>query len=203
MERIIDDPPPRAITAPSAPTSLRNGLPCDSPKRRGENGYCGTDLADPHHRYISNFSSSNVPYRGGIPAVTGLLGNQTNMLFLGVVGVAPMVKAGKLRAIAATGKQRSSMFPNVPTLAKSGFPDWNTGTWYGVLVPAKTPPAVIAILNKQINDALNQPDVRKQLAAVGLEPVGTTADQFSSLIKAGTARWQKVVEKNPELLIED
>jgi tripartite-type tricarboxylate transporter receptor subunit TctC len=145
----------------------------------------------------------DVPYRGGIPAVSGLMGNQTSMLFLGVVGVAPLVKAGKLRAIAATGKTRSAMFPNVPTLAESGFPDWNTGTWYGVMVPANTPAAIVATLNKHINDALKQPDVRKKLITVGLEPVGTTPGQFTSLIKADIARWQKVVEKNPDLLIKD
>lgn len=145
----------------------------------------------------------DVPYRGGIPAVTGLMGNQTTMLFLGVVGVAPLVKAGKLRAIAATGKQRSRLFPNVPTMAESGFPDWNTGTWYGVLVPAKTPPDVIALLNKQINDALNQPDVRAKLAKIGLEPVGSTPEQFSTLIKSDIARWRKLVEQHPELKLED
>lgn len=144
-----------------------------------------------------------VPYRGGVPAVMALAGKETNMLFLGVVGVAPMVKSGKLRAIAATGQKRSSMFPDVPTMAESGFPDWNTGTWYGVMVPAKTPPAIVAILSKQVNDALKQPDVRNKLAAIGLEPMGTSADQFSSLIKTDIARWQKVVEKHPELKLNE
>lgn len=145
----------------------------------------------------------DVPYRGGIPALTGLLGNQTHLLFLGTVGVAPMVKAGKLRAIASTGEKRSPMFPNVPTLAESGFPGWKTGTWYGVMVPANTPAEIVATLNKQINDALNQPDIRKKLASIGLEPVETTPAQFSSLIKADIARWKQVVARNPDLLIQD
>ncbi|SAL49888.1 Tripartite tricarboxylate transporter family receptor [Caballeronia sordidicola] len=152
--------------------------------------YAGIDMLD-------------VPYRGGIPAVTGLMGNQTNMLFLGVVGVAPLVKAGKLRAIAATGKSRARQFPDVPTMAESGFPDWDTGTWYGVLVPAKTPPAIVALLNKQINDALRQPDVRTKLAKIGLEPRGGTPEQFSSLIRSDMARWQQLVLKNPQLRSED
>lgn len=145
----------------------------------------------------------HVPYKGGVPAVTALMGNEIDTLFLGTVALAPLVKTGKLRPIAVTGKTRSPMFPDVPTLAESGFPDWDTGTWYGVLVPAKTPPAIVATLNKHINDAIRQPDIRDKLAATGIEPKATTADQFSSLMKTDIARWQKVVEKMPQLKINE
>ena len=142
-----------------------------------------------------------VPYRGGVPAVMALIGNQVNTLFLGVVALAPQIAANKLRPIAVTSKTRLARFPNVPTMAESGFPDWDTGTWYGVLVPAKTPPAIVALLNKQINDALKQPEVRNKLSAAGIEPQATTAEQFSSLMKSDLAHWQKVVKKLPQLKI--
>ncbi|MFC4274854.1 Bug family tripartite tricarboxylate transporter substrate binding protein [Achromobacter aloeverae] len=141
----------------------------------------------------------HVPYRGGIPAVTAVMSKEVDMLFLGVVAIAPQVTAGKLRAIASTGKSRVAMFPNVPTMAESGFPDWDTGIWYGVVVPAGTPPAVIATLNKNINEALKDPDVRSKLATVGIEPRGTTPEQFSTLMKNDIDRWQKLVQKLPQL----
>jgi len=143
-----------------------------------------------------------VPYRGGVPAVMALIGKQIDTLFLGVVALAPQIEAGKLRPIAVTSKARLPRFPDVPTMAESGFPDWDTGTWYGVLVPAKTPPAIVATLNKHINDALELPAIRDQLTAAGIEPKATTAEQFSALMKADLAHWQKVVEKLPELKID-
>lgn len=141
----------------------------------------------------------HVPYRGGVPAVTAVMSNEVNMLFLGVVAVAPQIEAGKLRPIATTGKTRLPMFPDVPTMAESGFPDWDTGTWYGVVVPAETPPAVVATLNKHINDALKLPEIREKLAGIGIEPKGSTSEQFSSLMKDDIARWKKVVQKLPQL----
>ncbi len=143
-----------------------------------------------------------VPYRGGVPAVMALIGKQIDTLFLGVVALAPQIEAGKLRPIAVTSKARLPRFPDVPTMAESGFPDWDTGTWYGVLVPAKTPPAIVATLNKHINDALELPAIRDQLTAAGIEPKATTAEQFSALMKTDLAHWQKVVEKLPELKID-
>jgi tripartite-type tricarboxylate transporter receptor subunit TctC len=145
----------------------------------------------------------HVPYKGGIPAVTALIGNEINLLFLGTVGLAPQIRAGKLRAIAITSKKRSPLFPNVPTMIESGFPGFETGIWYGLMVPAKTPPAVIAKLNKRVNDALKQPDVRQRLVTAGIDPLGTTPAQFETVIKDDIARWQKLVEQSPQLRIED
>ncbi|OZI34224.1 hypothetical protein CAL29_11815 [Bordetella genomosp. 10] len=145
----------------------------------------------------------HVPYRGGVPAVTAVMGKEVDMLFLGVVAVAPQVEAGKLRAIATTGKSRLARFPNVPTMAESGFPGWDTGIWYGVVVPAGTPPAVVATLNKRINEAIEEPEIRNKLATVGIEPGGSTPEQFSALMKADIERWKKLVEKLPQLKTAD
>lgn len=145
----------------------------------------------------------HVPYRGGIPAVTALLGHEIHSLFLGVVGLAPHVRSGKLRALALTSRERSPMFPNVPTMIESGLGGYDTGIWYGVLVPARTPPAVIATLNKHVNDALKLPDVREKLIGAGIDPLGTTPAQFATALKEDIARWQKVVEKSPHLKIDE
>jgi tripartite-type tricarboxylate transporter receptor subunit TctC len=141
----------------------------------------------------------HVPYKGGVPAVTALMAGEIDTLFLGVVALAPSVQAGRLRAIATTGKTRSPRFPNVPTMIESGFPDWDTGIWYGVVVPAKTPPAVVALLNKQVNDALREPDIRNKLSAIGIDPMASTPEQFTSLMKSDIARWKKLVQRLPQL----
>lgn len=145
----------------------------------------------------------HVPYRGGVPAVTAVMANEVDMLFLGVVALAPQVSAGKLRAIASTGKSRVRMFPDVPSMAEQGFPDWDTGTWYGVVVPAGTPAAVVELLNKHINDALKRPEIRNKLEEIGIEPMGSSSEQFASLMKDDVARWKKMVEKLPQLKSND
>ncbi|WP_158219291.1 MULTISPECIES: tripartite tricarboxylate transporter substrate binding protein [unclassified Achromobacter] len=145
----------------------------------------------------------HVPYRGGVPAVTAVISKEIDMLFLGVVAVAPHISSGKLRAIATTGKNRIPMLKDVPTMAEQGFRDWDTGIWYGVVVPAGTPPAVIATLNKAINEALKDEDVRHKLATVGIEPAGTTPEQFTALMNSDIARWKKIVEKLPQLKSND
>ncbi|ALM83625.1 tripartite tricarboxylate transporter substrate binding protein [Bordetella sp. N] len=145
----------------------------------------------------------HVPYRGGVPAVTAVISKEVDMLFLGVVAVAPHVSSGKLRAIATTGKERIAMMPNVPTMAEQGFKDWDTGIWYGVVVPAGTPPTVIATLNKAINEALKDSDVRHKLATVGIEPKASTPEQFSKTMTDDIARWKKIVDKLPQLKSND
>src|SRR5690606_33163821 len=88
-----------------------------------------------------------VPYRGGVPAVMAVIGKEVDSLFLGVVALAPHIEAGKLRPLAVTSPARLPRFPDVPTMAESGFPNWSTDTWYGLLVPAGTPSDIVATLN--------------------------------------------------------
>lgn len=154
-------------------------------------------------KFLGGIDLLHVPYKGGIPAVTALIGGEIDSLFLGVVGLGPQVKAGKLRAIAYTGTKRSPLFPDVPTMAESGFPGWDTGIWYGAVVPAKTPPEIVALLNKHIVEALKSPDVRQKLAAIGIDPIGSTPAQFSTVMKNDIARWKKLVERDPKLKSDD
>ncbi len=145
----------------------------------------------------------HVPYKGGAPAVTALLASEIDLLLLGPVALTQQIKGGKLRPIAITGKKRSSLLPDVPTMIESGFAGWDTGIWYGMLVPAKTPPEIVVMLTKHMNDALKQSDVREQLINAGIEPLGTTGAQFTALIKEDIVRWQKVVEKSPNLKLDE
>ena len=111
-----------------------------------------------------------------------------------VITVAPLVKAGRLRALAVTTRERSQILPDVPTLAEQGYPDIDVGAWLGVLVSAKTPPAVVARLNEALNAALADPDVKQQLAQQGGIVQGGTPAEFDGFIRSEKVRWEKIIK---------
>ena len=135
----------------------------------------------------------HVPYKGIAPAMTDLLSGEVQLMFGTIVALVPHIQARKLRALAVTSKKRSALVPEVPTLAESGLPDYEAGSWYGILAPAGTPREVIERLHGAIVKALKQPDVSKRLAAEGAEPIGSTPEEFAAHIKAEIARVGSVV----------
>ena len=135
----------------------------------------------------------HVPYKGSGQAVIDLLGGQVQAMFSGMSSVMQHIKAGKLRALAVTGAQRSPAVPDVPTIAESGFPGFAATAWYGVLATARTPQSVVNRLHDEIVRALALPEVRERLNNVGFELVGSTPDEFAAFIKSEIAKWTKVV----------
>jgi tripartite-type tricarboxylate transporter receptor subunit TctC len=136
----------------------------------------------------------HVPYTGLGPAIAALLGGQIQLLFADVGLVAPHIKAGKLKAIAYTGADRTATFPQLPTMIQAGMPGFVAGSWYGILAPAGTPRAVVDKLNQVIVKDIKQPDMQKQFAAQGLDPVTiSTPQQFTDMIKSDIARWSEVI----------
>jgi tripartite-type tricarboxylate transporter receptor subunit TctC len=136
-----------------------------------------------------------VPYRGAAQAVTDLLGGQVDALFGDVPTVITQVKAGKLRALAATSQERSEIFPDVPTFLEQGFADTVGNQWAGVLAPAATPPAIIAKLNAALTGALTDPEVRGKLAHAGVTPSPGTPEDFGRYLHGEIARWGKVIRE--------
>ena len=124
-----------------------------------------------------------------------LTAGRTALTITGVPPLAPHVQAGKLRAIAAGSEKRLAMFPQVPTIAESGYPQYEVTTWYGPLVPAKTPREVILRINGELNKSLQRPDVRERLAAEGAEPLGSTPEQFGAYIQKEIDRWARVIRE--------
>ena len=159
----------------------------------------GSEMDAELFKSLTDINLLHVPYRGGTPAVTGLMGNETQMMFLSLPALVPQVRAGRLRAIAVTTPARSPLFPQTPTMTEAGVTGYSTASWYGLLVPAKTSPAIVAKLNQQINAALKMPDVREKLAAIGVDAAGTTTEYFTDYMKKDIARWQQVVAKSPQL----
>lgn len=135
----------------------------------------------------------DVPYKGGPPALTDLLGGRVTFVFTALPVALPLVEANKLRALAVTGAQRSPAAPDVPTI-KEFLPGYEAAGWWGVLVPAGTPKRIINKLNAQIVKILNMPDVKNYYARQGLEPVSTTPEEFAAYIKAEIAKWAVVIK---------
>jgi tripartite-type tricarboxylate transporter receptor subunit TctC len=136
----------------------------------------------------------HVPYRGAAPAINDLLCQQVQMTFLDLPVVLPHIKAGTLRPIALGAPQRAPTAPDVPTTAEVGMPDLLIENWYGMIAPAKTPPAIIAALNRIANEAMADPSVKQKLADQGLTVAGDTPEHFRGFIEAETGKWAKVIK---------
>jgi tripartite-type tricarboxylate transporter receptor subunit TctC len=138
----------------------------------------------------------HVPYRGGTPAITDLVAGQLQMVVEGVPLVSPLVRAGKLRALAVTSSKRSQVLPDVPTAAESGFPDFVVTAWYGIVVPEGTPDAVVQRLNAAANQALADPDLRAKLAQQGSDAAGGAPADFGKFLEQEVGRWGDAVRKS-------
>ena len=138
----------------------------------------------------------HVPYPGSGQAVTSMLAGDTQMAVLPAASVMPHVRAGKLKALAVATAKRSTVLPELPTLAESGLQDIQGDAWMGFIAPAGTPVAIMARLQKDIAQIVNSDDVRKKLQTMVMEPVGGTAAEFRATLEADLARWRPVIQKN-------
>ena len=151
-------------------------------------------LACELYKSVTGAQIVHVPYKGLAPAITDLLGGNVQVLFADIGLIAPHVKAGTLRALAVTGTQRTPALPEVPTMIEAGVPGYTAGTWYGVLAPAGTPPAIVKRLNTDIVKALASPDLRAQFADQAVVAAGGTPEEFAALIRADYDKWGKVIK---------
>ena len=134
----------------------------------------------------------HVPYKGAAPAVTDLLGGQTQMMFGPAVDILPLAQAGKLRALAVTSAKRSALAPDLPAVAET-VPGFEVVGWYGLAAPAGTPKDVVAKLNAEANRVLRSPELAAQFRQLGYEPIGDTPEQASARIKSDVALWTKII----------
>lgn len=146
-------------------------------------------------RTMAGVDIAHVPYKGSTAAHPDLIAGRTALMFDTVAAVAPQVKGNKLRALAVTTTRRSSVFPEVPTMAEAGVKGYDTSTWGGLLAPAGTPREVVAKLNAEVNKALASPEVREKLLAAGIEPAGGTPAQFGAFIQSEMQRWAEVAQR--------
>jgi tripartite-type tricarboxylate transporter receptor subunit TctC len=143
----------------------------------------------------ANVQVVHIPYKGGGPALVDLTGGHVDAMFATLPSAVALIKGGKLRALAVTGQSRSPALPDVPTAREAGLPGLVVTTWNGVLAPAGTPPAVVDRLAQALKQAVDDPDIRNKLAAVGAEPLYTPPRAFAAVIRDDYARWSSLIKK--------
>jgi tripartite-type tricarboxylate transporter receptor subunit TctC len=154
-----------------------------------------THLATELFATAGGFKYTHVPYRGAAPALTDLLGGQVQAFFADAPVLMPQIKGGKIRPLGAASGQRNPQLPDVPTLAEQGYRDTASDNWYGLLAPAKTPPAIVAKLNAAFTQAINDPVIKQKLIDSGAVPAPNTPDQFGQMLRDEIARWGKLVRE--------
>jgi len=137
----------------------------------------------------------HIPYKGQPEAVTALITGEVSMMPLTMALAKARIQAGQARALAVTTPKRSSTLPDLPTVAESGYPDYEVSTWFGYLAPAGTPPDIVARLNSEINAALKYPEVQKRLVALGAELDPGTPQDFAKFLEADMTRWARVIKQ--------
>jgi len=153
-----------------------------------------THLSMAYFQSVAGIKLLHVPYKGGGPAVRDAIAGNVQCVMAPIPTVFGHLKAGRLRGLALSGRNRSPVLPDMPTIAESGVPGYHFSTWYGVLVQAKTPKAVIARLNEAVVKSLGPGETRDKLQAAGLDPQSSTPEVFRKLIQSETAKWRKVIE---------
>jgi tripartite-type tricarboxylate transporter receptor subunit TctC len=151
-------------------------------------------LAGELFKTMTGVQMQHVPYKGSAPALADLMGGQTQVMFDNLPSAIAFVRSGKLRPIAVTTAKRSPELPELPTIAESGVPGFDASSWFGLLAPAGTPPAVVKRIDDALIKAMATTDLKKKIEAQGGEPVAETPAQFAAFIQSETAKWAKVVQ---------
>ncbi len=159
----------------------------------GSNGSAG-HLAGELFKVETGTDLVHIPYKGAAPAMQALLAGDTQLMFDNLASAMPQVKAGKLRALAVTTAKRSSLVPELPTMAEAGVPGFDIATWFGLLAPAGTPKDVIAKWNADVVKILDSPEMRQKLQAQGAEPTPMTPAQFAAFIAAELPKYARIVK---------
>ena len=143
----------------------------------------------------AGISLKHVPYKGGSPAITDVIGGQLDLVAVNMLEVAPQVKSGKLKIIAVMSAKRSPLFPEVPTIAESGFPGFEASVWYSLIAPAKTPASIVKTLHTHVEKALQSKEMVERLGSVGGEVSPGTTAQFTSYLNSERKRYEKLVRE--------
>jgi len=158
----------------------------------GTTGHLAAEL----FKTMAGVSYTIIPFKGGGPAALAMLSGETQFTFATALSVQGHIKSGKLRALAVTTAKRSPSFPDLPTVAEAGVPGFDAITWHGVVVPARTPQAVIARLNREFNKLLQTAEIRERLFALGSDIIGGEPKQLTEYMRVEIPRWAKVIKES-------
>jgi tripartite-type tricarboxylate transporter receptor subunit TctC len=146
-------------------------------------------------RLVAGIDLTHVPFKGSGPGATALIGGQVTMMFAGPLLFEPHIKSGRLRALAVADRKRSTVLPDIPTLAEAGFPGIETGTWYGFLAPKGTPAAVAQTFHETLVKVMAAPDMKSRLLAQGVDIVGAGPREFDNIVREEVDKWTKLVKR--------
>jgi tripartite-type tricarboxylate transporter receptor subunit TctC len=188
------------VTNPGSGWRTAGDLVQAAKAKPGAINYASPGVGTPHHLSMELFKATNaifvthVPYRGTAPAVTDLLGGQVELMFLPIHVALPHVKAGKLVALGIGSEKRHALLPQVPTLAEANAGKVNVDMWYGIFAPPGTAPDFVARLNRELRDILALPEVRTAFETQGMDPAGSTPEEFRRLVEQDAERWAQLIK---------
>jgi tripartite-type tricarboxylate transporter receptor subunit TctC len=197
---ILTAAPLLLVVHPKIPVRTVKELIAYARTRPGELNFCsagngsGSHLAGELFNTMTGVKLTHIPYKGSGFAITELIGGQVQLMFAGIVPIDPHVKAGRVRSIAVSSARRTASLPQVPTIAESGLPGFEVVGWYGILAPARTPPAIVDRLHRELIAILKTPEISDRLTREGAEPVGNSPAEFTAFLKTDIARWAKVIK---------
>lgn len=187
------------VVHPTLPVKTVKDLVALARSRPGQINYASASTGGMPHLAGELFNTMtgvkmvHIPYKGAAPATTDLLSGQVSLMFNNMLSAMPHVKSSRLRAVAVTSSKRSAAVPQLPTIAET-VPGYEASGWYGAFAPAATPRELVAKINSDMNRVMRLPDVAQRLSGDGVEPVGTTPEQFGSYLRQEIAKWGKIVK---------
>lgn len=192
--------PSVVVVHPSLPVKTMAELGAYLKNNKGKVSYASAGNGTPSHLGMEYYKKQNdydpvhVPYKGGAPALQEMMGGQVQVMMALVPEAMPIVKSGKLRALAVTSSKRLPAYPELPTVAEAGGKDFDMTFWYAFMAPAATPPAIVTKLNQTIDAILQDPTLRAKMAEMSLDVAGGSPTRVTELIKADSAKWRKVID---------
>ena len=188
------------VANPAVPATSLKDLIARAKAQPGKLNYASSGPGTPYHMAGELFKSMagvylvHIPYRGSSGARTDVIGGQVDLMFDAVTTMSEQVKAGKVKAIATTGRQRSDVLPNVPTLSEAGVPGYEATIWLGLMAPTGTPKAIVDTLNEAVSKIASQADVKAAWAKQGAVPMVMTPEAFDKYARGDIAKWAKVIQ---------
>ena len=197
---LVGTAPHILVVHPALPVKTVQDLIALAKAKPGQLNYASGGVAGPPHlagellKYMTGTNIVHVPYTGGNQATTGTVSGQVQLYFSSMASAVPLVKDGRLRALAVTCSKRSAMIPEVPTVAESGVPGYELLTWFMLVAPARTPQPVVTQLNREIVNAMSAADVQKRFTDLATDPVSSTSAEALAFIRSEMAKWTKVIK---------
>jgi tripartite-type tricarboxylate transporter receptor subunit TctC len=188
------------VIHPSVPANTLKEFIALAKSKPGELNYASSGPGTPYHmagelfKAMAGVDLVHVPHKGSDQARAAILGNQVQMMFDAITTMAAQARAGKVKLLATTGKTRSAITPEVPTVAEAGLPGYEAVIWLGLMAPAATPRPILEKLNSEINKLLNAPEIKESWTRQGAVPMGMTVDEFDKFLREDIVKWGKIVK---------